>query len=119
MISTYLDAGGKALIEVDPETDPKLDDVFKAWNINVGNNYALDASGVGRLIGAGPAIPLVTDYGASPITKGFDGSMTFFPLARTVTIADKSKSNLQAVELLKTSPRSWHARSPPRAAPRS
>jgi ABC-type uncharacterized transport system involved in gliding motility auxiliary subunit len=107
MISKYLDAGGKALIEVDPETDPKLDDIFKVWNINVGNNFALDASGVGRLIGAGPAIPLVTDYGASPITKGFDGSMTFFPLARTVTLADKSKSDPQAVELLKTSPRSF------------
>jgi gliding motility-associatede transport system auxiliary component len=33
--------------------------------------------------------------------------MTFFPLARTVTIADKSKSDPQAVELLKTSPRSF------------
>ncbi|MGH9745893.1 MAG: GldG family protein [Candidatus Acidiferrales bacterium] len=107
MISKYLDAGGKALIEVDPETDPKLDAVFKAWNIAVGNNIVIDASGMGRLIGAGPGIPLVTEYGASPITKGFDGSMTFFPLARTVSIAEKSKSDPQAVELLKTSPRSF------------
>jgi ABC-type uncharacterized transport system involved in gliding motility auxiliary subunit len=33
--------------------------------------------------------------------------MTFFPLARTVSIADKSKSDPEAVELLKTSPRSF------------
>ena len=32
----YLDGGGKALIEVDPETNPKLDAILQAWNINVG-----------------------------------------------------------------------------------
>ena len=51
-----------------------------------------DASGVGRLFGTGPAVPLVVDYGASPITQNFNGTMTFFPLARTVSIADKSKT---------------------------
>jgi ABC-type uncharacterized transport system involved in gliding motility auxiliary subunit len=33
--------------------------------------------------------------------------MTFFPLARTVSIADKAKSSPQIVELLKTSERSF------------
>jgi len=106
-ISKYLDGGGKALIMVDPETEPKLDDVFKAWNVNVGQNVVIDASGVGRLFGAGPAIPLVAEYGSSPITKGFQGSMTFFPLARTVSVADKGKSDPQDTELLKTSQRSF------------
>jgi ABC-type uncharacterized transport system involved in gliding motility auxiliary subunit len=106
LVSKYLDGGGKALIEVDPETDPKLGEIFQAWNINVGDNVVIDASGMGQLIGAGPGIPLVTDYGPSPITKGFSGSMTYFPLARTVSIADKSKTDPEAVELLKTSARS-------------
>jgi ABC-type uncharacterized transport system involved in gliding motility auxiliary subunit len=107
MISKYLGEGGKVLIEVDPETDPKLGDIFQAWNIKVGDNVVIDASGMGQLIGAGPAIPLVTTYGSSPITKGFTGSMTYFPLARTVSIADTSKTDPEAVELLKTSPRSF------------
>lgn len=107
LLSKHLDGGGKALIMVDPETDPKLDDVFKAWNIKVGNDVVIDASGVGRLFGAGPAIPLVADYGTSPITKGFQGSMTFFPLARTVSTADKGKADPQTMELLKTSTRSF------------
>ena len=107
LVSKYLDGGGKALIEVDPETDPKLGEIFQAWNINVGDNVVIDASGMGQLINAGPGIPLVTDYGASPITKGFSGSMTYFPLARTVSIADKSKTDPEAVELLKTSARSF------------
>jgi ABC-type uncharacterized transport system involved in gliding motility auxiliary subunit len=49
MIEKYLAGGGKALIEVDPETDPKLDSVFQAWNVKVGNDLVIDASGVGRL----------------------------------------------------------------------
>ncbi|MGA8102475.1 MAG: Gldg family protein [Candidatus Acidiferrales bacterium] len=107
MIAKYLDGGGRALLLIDPATDPKLDDVFQAWNINVGNNYVIDASGYGRLIGAGPAIPLVVDFPPSPITKGFQGSMTFFPLARTVSIANKSAAQPQDIELLKTSERSF------------
>jgi ABC-type uncharacterized transport system involved in gliding motility auxiliary subunit len=107
MVSKYLDAGGKVLIEVDPETDPKLDTVFQPWNINVGNNVVIDASGMGQLLGAGPEIPLVVQYGDSPITKGLERQMTYFPIARTVSIADKSKSDPEAVELLKTSPQSF------------
>lgn len=107
MIEKYLDGGGKAMLLLDPGVDAKLDDVLKSWNINAGDNYVIDASGVGRLFGASPAYPLVLDYGTSPITRNFERSMTFFPLARTVAIADRSKSDLQSVELLKTSAASF------------
>jgi ABC-type uncharacterized transport system involved in gliding motility auxiliary subunit len=107
MVAKYLDAGGKVLIEVDPETDPKLDSIFQAWNINLGNNVVIDASGMGQLLGTGPEIPLVVEYGDSPITKSLQKQMTYFPVARTVSIADKSKPDPSAVELLKTSSRSF------------
>ncbi len=112
MLSKYLDNGGKELIELDPVTDPhqqqaKLDSILQAWNIKLGDNIVIDASGMGRLFGAGPEIPLVVDYGDSPITKGLQRTMTFFPLARTVSVADKSQPEPQAVELLKTSGRSF------------
>jgi ABC-type uncharacterized transport system involved in gliding motility auxiliary subunit len=107
MLGKFLDAGGDALIMVDPATDPKLDDLFQSWNVAVGNNVVVDASGMGQIFGGGPIIPLVQDFGSSPITKGFQGSMAFFPLARTASIADKSKSIPQTVELLKTSERSF------------
>jgi ABC-type uncharacterized transport system involved in gliding motility auxiliary subunit len=107
LVHKYLDAGGKVLVEEDPETDPKLGDMYGAWNIADGNNIVVDASGVGRLIGTGPETPLVLEYGESPITKSLAGGMTFFHLARTVSIADKSKTDPQAVELLKTSTRTF------------
>lgn len=107
MVAKYLADHGKALIEVDPETDPKLDVIFQTWNVKVGNDLVIDASGVGRLFGTGPVVPLVVDYGASPITKNLQGGMTFFPLARTVMIADRSKTDPQSVALLNTSARSF------------
>lgn len=107
ILSKYLDGGGKALVLVDPDTDPKMDQIFQAWNIDVGKNIVIDASGVGRLFGIGPGAPLVVDYGASPITRNFENTMTFFYLARTVSIADRAKGQPQSVELLKTSPRSF------------
>jgi ABC-type uncharacterized transport system involved in gliding motility auxiliary subunit len=107
MLGKFLDAGGDALILVDPSTDPKLDDLFQSWNVAAGNDIVVDASGMGQLFGGGPIIPVVQDFGASPITKGFQGSVAFFPLARTVAIADKNKTIPQTVELLKTSERSF------------
>ncbi|HEV2315203.1 MAG TPA: Gldg family protein [Candidatus Acidoferrales bacterium] len=107
MIEKYLDGGGKAMLLLDPGTDPKLDAVLQPWNIKLGDNYVIDVSGVGRLLGEGPGVPLVVDYGDSPVVRNFKGSMTFFPLARTVSIADTSKPNPMSVELLKTSAASF------------
>jgi ABC-type uncharacterized transport system involved in gliding motility auxiliary subunit len=112
MVSHYLDGGGKALIEVDPitankQSEPNLDSIFQKWNIKVGDNVVIDTSGMGRLLGAGPAIPLVINYGDSPITQTLQRTMTFFPLARTVSIADKSKLEPQDTELLMTSQQSF------------
>ena len=107
MVQKYLDNGGKALIEVDPDTDSRLDPIFQDWNIKVGNNVVIDASGMGQLMGAGPEIPLVVNYGDSPITKSLQRQMTYFPIARTVSIADKSKQDPSGVELLMTSPQSF------------
>jgi ABC-type uncharacterized transport system involved in gliding motility auxiliary subunit len=106
-VGKYLDSAGDALVLVDPTTEPKLDDLLQSWNVAVGNNIVIDASGMGQVIGAGPTIPIVADFGDSPITKGFSRSATFFPMARTASIADKSKSIPEMVELLKTSDRSF------------
>ena len=43
------------------------------------NDLVLDVSGAGRLMGAGPSIPLVLNYENHKITDRFK-AMTFFPL---------------------------------------
>lgn len=106
-VQKYLDDSGKVLIQVDPDTDSKLDPIFREWNVDVGKNIVIDVSGVGQMLGTGPAIPVVVQYGDSPITKTLARQITYFPLARTVSIADKSKPEPSSVELLMTSPNSF------------
>ena len=69
-----------------------LADFMKKWSIDVGNNMVVDASGVGRLFGAGPSIPLVTNYSKHKITEHFN-VMTFFPLVRSVANRMKNAEN--------------------------
>jgi ABC-type uncharacterized transport system involved in gliding motility auxiliary subunit len=106
-LQRWLDAGGKALLLIDPDTRPGLGPILEQWNIAVGDNVVIDVSGAGRLFGLGPAVPLVLDYGVHPITRHLERSMTIFPLARTVSIADPDRFSPQAVELLLTSADSW------------
>jgi ABC-type uncharacterized transport system involved in gliding motility auxiliary subunit len=107
MIGKFLDEGGKAFLTIDPETDPGLGDVLKAWNIVVGDNTVIDVSGVGRLFGTGPAVPLVATYGSHPITKDMARTATFYPLARSVKTGDSAKGEMFFTEILKTSEASW------------
>ena len=66
----------------------------------------LDASGMGQLFGAGPAMPLVTNYsGDIAITKDFN-VMTFYPQATSVMPMEE-KGGYDIKEILKTSANSW------------
>lgn len=107
MIKKFLDDGGKSLIQLDPNTDPGLTQLLASWNIEVGNDTVIDVSGVGRLFGTGPAVPLVGEYGDHPITRDMKRTATFFPLARSVSKNAGERGDLNQVELLKTSERSW------------
>jgi len=106
-LGKYLAAGGKALVLVDPATDPKLDPMLAPWYIALGNDLALDVSGAGQLFGLGAAVPVVIHYGAHSIVEALESRMTFFPLARTVGAADKKNVQKSVTDLLLTSNRSY------------
>ena len=100
-LKRYLDAGGKALVMVDPDTDPKLGALLSDWNIALGHDLALDLSGAGRLFGLGASVPVVTHYGTHPITEGMESQMTLFPLAQTVG-AEKKDGQPAVTDLVMT-----------------
>ncbi len=107
MLGQYLDNGGKAMVLLDPDTDPQLDDVLKKWAIEVGKDFVLDFSQVGQMFGGGPGAPLVLSYGSHPITQSFVRSMTIFPQARSVKVTAAGGTGVNSSTLLTASPESW------------
>jgi len=105
-IADYLNNGGGFLLMVDPAPSPGLENFAKGWGVKVDNDIVLDVSGAGRLMGAGPSIPLVLQYENHRITDRFK-SMTFFPLARSVEASKETVTGVTVEPLFKTNPNSW------------
>jgi ABC-type uncharacterized transport system involved in gliding motility auxiliary subunit len=106
LIDGFLNKGGSAAILLDPPPAASLGDFMKKWSIDVGANLVIDFSGVGRLFGAGPSIPLVANYGNHKITERFK-VMTFFPLVRSVKPAEPPVTGITVEQLLASNERSW------------
>ncbi len=105
LLNGYLQQGGKALLMIDPETEHGLDPVLKQWGITLDRRLVVDASGSGQLLGLGPAVPVVFDYGPHPTTKEFAQGISFYPLAQALNV--KQQDNQQVTELLHTGGSSW------------
>jgi ABC-type uncharacterized transport system involved in gliding motility auxiliary subunit len=106
LLQDYLKGGKSLLLMLDPGVKTGLEPLLKDWGIALDNRVVVDASGSGQLLGLGPAIPLVAEYGNHPITKDFGQGPSFYPLAQAVTVTPTSPEE-KVTELIKTSPQSW------------
>lgn len=111
-LTAYLKRGGHLLVMLrpsmpgTPDPEANLITMLGGWGLKVGNDVLVDQ--VLRLF-AGPALglnPVVTNYGAHPITNGFN-QRTVFPMTRSVQPESPMKAGLTAVELAKTGDTSW------------
>lgn len=105
-IEKYLNKGGKVLFLLDTDTPESYVNYLNNWGFDIGHDIVVDASGIGQLFGAGPTIPIVSQYETHAISKDFN-VMTFFPEARSVSKSDNVPAGLTFTEIAKTSPRSW------------
>jgi len=106
----YLNRRGGLLLMVEPQTKPGLESLLKDWGVQLDNRLVVDASGQGQLVGLGPAVPLVNQYGEHPITQDFDGQASFYPLAQPVQA--QPAPNREATDLLITGAESWAESNP-------
>ncbi|MBD3224472.1 MAG: hypothetical protein GF313_07070 [Caldithrix sp.] len=106
-IQRYVQNGGKLLLMTDPEHPRSVKTLAETFHVSVANDLVIDASGVGQLFGAGPAMPLVTTYDQNhAITEQFGNTMTFYPQASSLRVQE-DKDGYSMTELLKTSGNSW------------
>ena len=113
-LKAYLAKSGKLLLMLDPRTPDKDDApslsglvaLAHEWGVDVGDDVVVDASGMGRLIGAGPEVPVATTYPSHPIVDRF-AVMTAFPMARSLTAVNGGVGGHVAQAFVESSPRSW------------
>lgn len=104
-LQNYLNRGGNLLLMIDPNTEPKLDNLLKEWGVRLDNRLAVDISK--DSVGLGPATPLITEYGDHPITKDFNKGISFYPIARPIEVTPVA--GVVSTPLLRTKPypNSW------------
>jgi ABC-type uncharacterized transport system involved in gliding motility auxiliary subunit len=84
-----------------------LEALLKEWGITMGHDIVIDASGMGKLLGAGAEVPVVASYPQHPVTQNFD-LLTAFPLAQSVKGEAGVELGMANTEnVLQTSERSW------------
>jgi ABC-type uncharacterized transport system involved in gliding motility auxiliary subunit len=105
-LDTFLNGGGSVLLLLDPPPGASLKDFLKKWSIDAGNNFVVDVSGMGKIVGTGPTMPLVAKYEGHRITQGFN-VMTFFPLVRSILPAKPPVEGIVVEPLLRTNEASW------------
>jgi ABC-type uncharacterized transport system involved in gliding motility auxiliary subunit len=107
LINDFLNKGsGGLFLLLDPAPAPSLDTFLKAWGVQVDKDVILDVSGAGRLMGTGPAYPLVLRYENHKITERFN-TMTFFPFTRSIQPEKSVPEGLTVEPLFKSSENSW------------
>lgn len=110
-LRTYLDAGGKLVVFVDPPGKdgapmPNLTAFLRDWAVELGNNVVVDVSGVGQLIGTDESVPVAARYPAHPIVENFR-LLTAYPLARSVTPVSGGVGSRFAQTFIETSANAW------------
>ena len=107
IIRTYFDRGGNILILMDP-VDPgegkNLEAFLLEYGIELGDNVIVDK--LSKLFGGDYLIPLVSEYKAHAITKGFRLT-SFFSIARSVRKAKEIPNGFEIIEIAWTGPGSW------------
>ncbi len=102
-IKKYVESGGRALFMLDPplkmghgdiSDNDALTTLLQTWGVTPEKDLVLDLNPIGKLVGVGPEVALVSTYDPHPIVTGMKGTATGFPLARSLDIKNTDKTTV-------------------------
>lgn len=103
-IRSYMDAGGRLLLMVDPDTQTDLSPLLARWGLGLGPGVLVDLQD--RLAQGDLTALLVRTFTEHEITQDLTAAV-LFPLARHITFDEQSGKDWDYVPLARTSPNSW------------
>ena len=111
-LKAYLEKNGKLLLMVDPPSKAdaapltNLTALAHEWGIDLTNTMVVDASGMGRQIGAGPESVIAAGYPKHPITDRLN-LVTLFPISRGLSIVSGGVNGHTASPVVESGAQSW------------
>lgn len=112
LLKKYLENNGKLLLMLDatmvPDAAPlpNLNGLAHEWGVDVTDTLVVDASGMGRQIGAGPESVIAAGYPPHAITDRF-GLVTLYPMSRGLTLVEGGVNGHNAAPIVQSGPQSW------------
>lgn len=100
----YRDAGGQLLLLLDPTFNAGLEALAREWGATPRDDIVVDP--LSRSFGGSRMAPILTDYPNHPLTRDFSQA-TFFPLARSLELADPPPAGIAAHPLARTTSQAW------------
>jgi ABC-type uncharacterized transport system involved in gliding motility auxiliary subunit len=103
-IKKYVEDGGRAMFLLDPpmkigaspiSDNDALTNLLAGWGVSVDKDLILDLNPVGQLAGLGPEVALVSVYDSHAIVSDMKGTVTGFPLSRSLTVKNTDKTSVQ------------------------
>jgi ABC-type uncharacterized transport system involved in gliding motility auxiliary subunit len=91
-LKAFLVRGGRLLVLLEPFEDAGLSDFLAGYGVGLDQGIILDHNQVSRALGVSAVMPLVAQYGPSPITRDFQNIVTIFPLARPLSLSREVKT---------------------------
>mgnify|MGYP001052846033 CR=1 FL=1 len=110
VLRLHLERGGELLLLLDPGPATGLEELLRDYSVDLGQDFVVDLSGIGQLLGADVSVPVVIQYGNHDITESIvSGTMSFFPFSRSVSVDDLGSGGVKAEAnaLLFTHQSSW------------
>lgn len=102
-IAAYIEGNGNVMFLLDPGPTPRISEFLSGYGFKVGHDIVVDKGS--RMIGANYLFPVVMDYNSKHLISRDFGLVTFFPVARSVRIAEDPGKG--AYNLAKTGANSW------------
>ena len=104
-LQTYLSTGGSLLLLLSPNIDIGITPLLQEWGVELDNRLVVDGSGSGKMMGFGPGVVIVNNYGNHPITASFGNGISIFPESRPLKINEKTE--VETTSLAITNEKTW------------
>lgn len=106
-VANYLGRGGRVLFLINFEAHGPLVAYLRTLGLKLTPDVIVDESGIGRVFGASPLMPIAAQYDPHAITRPMRGVVTLFPMARTVKPGANSNTRAVLSPLIETSASSY------------